>query len=60
MVVRSPSVWVIARVNLSQVPPLLMHVGKKPAALPAAKRLAHVAPEVDLGECTLHLLPLKS
>ena len=21
----------------------------------AAKRLAHVAPEVDLGECTLHL-----
>ena len=36
-----------------------MHVGKRPDALPAAKRLAHVAPDVDLRECTFHLPPQK-
>ena len=46
---------VIARSNLSQVPPLHMHVGKKLAALLATKRSANVAPEVDLRESTLHL-----
>ena len=55
MVVHSSSVWVIAHSNLSQVPPLLMYLGKWPTVLLTAKRLAHVAPEVDLGECTLHL-----
>ena len=30
-----------------------------PAALPAAKRSPRVAPEVDLGECTLHSPPQK-
>ena len=59
MVVRSSSVRVIVRSNPSQVPPLLMHVGKLPAVLSAAKRLALVAPEVDLRECTLHLPPQK-
>ena len=33
-----------------------MHLGKWPAALPAAKRLACVEPEVDLRECTLLLI----
>ena len=28
--------------------------------MPAAKRSASVAPEVDLGECTLHLPPQKA
>ena len=39
--------------NLSQLPPLLMYVGKWPAAPLAGKRLARVEPEVDLGDCTL-------
>ena len=51
MVARSFSVLL----NLSQVPPLLMHVGKWLATLPVAKRSSHLAPDVDLGECTLHL-----
>ena len=50
------SVWVIAHSNPSQVPPLLMHVGKWLAALPADKRLACVAQEV---EYTLHSPPQK-
>ena len=29
-------------------------MGKYLTAMLAAKRLSHVAPEVDLGECTLH------
>ena len=48
------SVRVIASSNLSQVPPMLMHVGKGPAAMLAIKRSVGVAPEVDLRECTLH------
>ena len=59
----SSSVRVIARSKPSQVAPLHMHVGKLLAAgcrLPAAKRLVCVAPEVDLGECTLHSLLQKS
>ena len=28
--------------------------------MPAAKRSACVAPEVDIGECTLHLPPQKA
>ena len=36
-----------------------MHMGKQPAVMPAVKRSAGVAPEVDLGECTLHLPPQK-
>ena len=39
--------------------PLLMHVGKQLAAMPAVKRSAGVAPEVDLKECTLHSPPQK-
>ena len=31
-----------------------MHVGEQPAAMLSIKRLAGVAPEVDLGEYTLH------
>ena len=31
----------------------------KVAVMPATKRLAHVALEVDLGECALHLPPQK-
>ena len=50
MVARLPSVRAITCSNPSQVPPLLMHVGKWPAALLAAKRSAHVAPEVNLRE----------
>ena len=49
------SARMIASSNLTQVPPLLMHMGKWPAVMPATKRSACVAPEVDLGECTLHL-----
>ena len=48
------SVRVIAHSNLSQVPPLLMHVGKWLAVMLAIKLSAGVAPEVDLGEYTLH------
>ena len=33
--------------------------GNRTDCAPAAKRLANVAPEVDLGECTLHLSPQK-
>ena len=55
MVARSSSVQVIACSNPSQVPPLLMHVGKWLTAIPAIKRSAGVAPEVDLRKCTLHL-----
>ena len=55
MVACLSSVRVIANSNLSQVPPLLMNVGKSPAAVPASKWSARVAPEVDLRECTLHL-----
>ena len=55
MVAHSSSVLVFAHLNLSQVPPPLMHVGKWLAALSAATRLACAAPEVDLGECTLNL-----
>ena len=51
MVARLPSVQVITHSNPSQVPPLLMHVGRRLPALLAAKRLAHVALEVDLMEC---------
>ena len=36
-----------------------MHVGKSPAAIPVVKRLAGVALEVNLRECTLHLPPQK-
>ena len=54
------SVWVTARSSPSQVPPLLMHVGKWLAALLATKRLACVALEVNLRECTLHLPLQKS
>ena len=42
-----------------RIPPLLMHVGKCLTVMLAFKRLACVAPEVDLGECTLHLPPQK-
>ena len=59
MVARSSSVWVIARSNPSQVPSLLIHVGKLPAVMQAVKRSAHVVPEVDLKECTLHSPPQK-
>ena len=55
MATGSSSVQVIARFNAGQLSPLLMHVGKWPAARLAIKRSADVAPEVDLGECTLHL-----
>ena len=34
-------------------------MGKQPAVMPAVKRSAGVASEVDLGECTLHLPPQK-
>ena len=34
--------------------------GDRTGCAPAAKRLASVAPEVDLGECTLHLPPQKA
>ena len=50
MVACSPSVRAITCLKPSQVPPLLMHVGKWPAAPSAAKRSAHVAPEVNLRE----------
>ena len=60
MVACSSSVWVIACSSPSHIPPLLMHVGKWLAVLPAAKRLAHVATEVDLRKCTLHSPPQKS
>ena len=33
----------------------MMVCGDRTDCVPAAKRLASVAPEVDLGECTLHL-----
>ena len=36
-----------------------MHMGKQLAAMLAVKRSAGVVPEVDLGECTLHLPPQK-
>ena len=36
-----------------------MHMGKRLAAMLAVKRSAGVVPEVDLGECTLHLSPPK-
>ena len=49
---RNAEVQLIACSNPSQVPPLLMHLGKWPAMLPATKRSACVAPEVDLWECT--------
>ena len=55
MVARSSFVRVIARSNPTHLTPQLMHVGKSPAAMPAVKRSAGVAEEVDLGECTLHL-----
>ena len=51
MVARSSSIRMIARSNLKQLPPLLIHVGKSPAVMLAVKRLA----EVNLGECTLLL-----
>ena len=44
----------IAHLNSSQFPPLLNHVGKQLGAMPTIKRLAGVAPEMDLWECTLH------
>ena len=34
--------------------------GEVTNCMPAAKRLAHVTPEVDLRECTLHLPPQKA
>ena len=56
MVVHSSSVQVIAHYNLSQVPHLLMGVGKWLEVMLAAKWSACVAPKMDLGECrsTLH------
>ena len=47
---------------ISQIPatsPLQQCVGTGLAAMPATKRSACVAPEVDLGECTLYLPPQK-
>ena len=49
MVALSSSVGVIGHSNLSKVPPVLKHVGKCPVAMSAVKRLASVAPEVNLG-----------
>ena len=49
------SVQVIARLIPSQFLSLLMHEGKQLVTLLAVKRLAGVAPEVDLMECTLPL-----
>ena len=60
MIAHLSSVWVIAHSNPSQVPPLLIHVGKCPAVMMAIKRSAGVPPEVDLRECTLHLPLQKS
>ena len=37
-----------------------MHVGVQLAAMLAVKRLADVAPEVDLGQCTLLHSPLQN
>ena len=54
MVVHSSSVRVITHSNLSQLPPMLMNLGKWPAVMLSIKRLACVAPEMDLRECTLH------
>ena len=34
--------------------------GDRTGSTPAAKRSAHVAPEMDLGDCTLRLPPQKS
>ena len=41
-----------------KIPSEHVDLGKRRAAILVAKRLAGVAPEVDLRECTLHL-PLK-
>ena len=54
MVAHSSSVWVISHSNLTQLPPLLMHVAKWLAVLMAIKRLARVAPQV------LHWPPQKA
>ena len=54
MVVHLSSVRVITHLNLNEVPPMLMHLGKSLAVMLAIKRLAGVAPEVDLRECSLH------
>ena len=43
----SSSVWLIVHSNLSQLPHLLMHMGK-------FERSAGISPEVDLSEYTLH------
>ena len=59
MVVRWSSVQVIARLIPRQFPPLQMHVGMRLAAMLFMKRLAGVAPEVDLRECTLYSTPQK-
>ena len=48
-----------ARVQIPATSPLQQYVGTGLAAMLAAKRTAHVAPEVDLGECTLHSPPQK-
>ena len=53
------SVRAVALSNLSQVPPLRHACGEVTSCAPAAKRSASVAPEVNLGECTLHSPPQK-
>ena len=54
MVAHLSSVWVIARSNLSKGPTSAHACGEVTSCMPAAKRSAHVAPVVDLGEYTLH------
>ena len=56
MVALSSSVRVIARSNPSQVPPLMMHVGKRLAVMHTIKRLAGIVPKVDIGN--LHYICL--
>ena len=59
MVAHSSSVQVIACSNLTKFPPLHMHCEEVTSCALATNRLVHVAPEMDLRECTLHSPPQK-
>ena len=59
MVARSSSVRAVAHWNPEPSPTSAHACGEVTGCVPAAKRSASVAPEVNLGEFTLHSPPQK-
>ena len=59
MVARSSSVRAVTRSKSEPSPTSAHACGEVTGCAPAAKRSASVAPEVNLGECTLHSPPQK-